>query len=194
MKSELEICVRSLIPFNDLKNKMLKMGFIVQEDFQVNDIYMIKEEKKVSIEDIDSILSNYILVRETVGKRCLLVIKQKEINDKGEILKQSTIKCPIEKVDEGYNFIKNLGYKKLLELRNHNILLSNGKNEIYIQDVESLGTYIEMEKKNLLLPNNNGDTLEEMIENLKQYNFSIDESTFFAKKAYDMLIKMENSK
>ena len=34
MKKELEICVRALVDFEELKAKMLDMGFKVQEDFQ----------------------------------------------------------------------------------------------------------------------------------------------------------------
>jgi len=192
MNKELEICVKSLVPFEELKKQMIEKDFYIQEDFQVNDIYMVKKEKKVFEEELDSILSNYVLVRETVGKRKLLVIKDKKINDKGEIIEQLSIKCRIENIEDGYNFMRNLGYKKILELKNHNILLSNGRNEIYIQDVEGLGTYIEMEQKNLLINNNNGDTIEQMIENIKKYKLPIDETNFFVKKANDILIKKEN--
>lgn len=189
MKKELEICVRALVDFEELKAKMLDMGFKVQEDFQLNDIYMIENDRNVSIDAADDILSNYVLVRETVGKKVMLVIKNKEINEKGEVICQKSIKCQISNRDDGYNFMMNLGYKKFLELNDHNVLLSNGKNEIYIQDIDGLGVYIEMEQKNLLLENNNGDTLEELINNLKQYNLPIDDNDFFAKKAYDMLLK-----
>ena len=188
MKKELEICVRSLIKFDELKVKMMDMGFRIQEDFQLNDIYMVENDREVSISFIDDMLSNYVLVRETVGKKTMLVIKNKEINEKGEVISQKSIKCPIMNKNDGYNFMLNLGYKKFLELKDHNVLLSNGRNEIYIQDVEGLGVYIEMEQKNLLLDNNNGDTIEEIINNLKQYNLPIDESDFFAKKAYDMFL------
>ena len=47
-----------------------------------------------------------------------------------------------------------------------------------------------MEQKNLLLSNNNGNSIEEMINTLKGYNLKIDDSNFFAKKSYDMLKKM----
>ncbi len=61
------------------------------------------------------------------------------------------------------------------------------KNEIYIQDVKGLGTYVEMEQKNLLLENNNGDTIEEMKSVLKGYDLKIDTSDYFVRKAYDAL-------
>lgn len=188
-KKDIEICVRAIITFDELKEKMVSMGFKIQEDFQLNDIYMVENDREVSVDVLDDILSNYVLVRETVGKKIMLVMKNKEINEKGEVVSQKSIKCPIVDKEAGYNFMLNLGYKKFLELKAHNILLSNGKNEIYIQDVAGLGVYVEMEQKNLLLDNNNGNTLEELINNLKQYDLPIDDSNFFAKKAYDMFFK-----
>lgn len=187
---ELEICVKSLVPFNELLDKMLKLGFHVQEDFQLNDIYMIENDQEITMKDTDLLLSNYILVRETVGKRVMLVIKNKKINTKGEIVKQTSTKCLIHKVEDGYKFMKSLGYKKMIEIKDHNVLLSNGQNEIYLQDVEDLGVYVEMEQANLMLDNNNGNSLEEMIDIINNYHLPIDKTNYFAKKAYDMLKKV----
>lgn len=194
MKKELEICVKALVPFKEIINDMLEKGFHVQEEFQLNDIYMVPKDKEIALKEADKLLSNYVLVRETVGKRIMLTLKNKEINSKGEIVKQSSVKCQITNSDDGYKFMKELGYKKILEIKDHNILLSNGKNEIYVQDVEGLGTYIEMEQKNLLLDNNNGNDIEEMINTLNSYNLKIDKSNYFAKKSYDMLKKVIENK
>ena len=194
MKKELEICVKALVPFKEIINDMLKKGFHVQEDFQLNDIYMVPKDKEISLKEADKLLSNYVLVRETVGKRIMLTLKNKEINSKGEIVKQGSVKCQITNIDDGYKFMRELGYKKILEIKDHNILLSNGKNEIYVQDVEGLGTYLEMEQKNLLLDNNNGNNIEEMINALNSYNLKIDKSNYFAKKSYDMLKKVIENK
>ena len=65
--------------------------------------------------------------------------------------------------------------------------MSNGKNKIYIQDAKGIGTYVEMEQKNLLLENNNGDTIDEMKNVLKEYDLKIDTSDYFVRKAYDTL-------
>ena len=48
--------------------------------------------------------------------------------------------------------------------------MSNGKKKIYIQHAKGIGTYVEMEQKNLLLKNNNGDTIEKMKNILKEYD------------------------
>ena len=65
--------------------------------------------------------------------------------------------------------------------------MSNGKNKIYIQDAKGIGTYVEMEQKNLLLENNNGDTIEKMKNILKEYDWKIDTSDYLVRKAYAAL-------
>ena len=186
MKEELEICVKSLVTFNEFYDDMIKKGFHEQENFVLNDIYLVNDDMEVSLENEKIIFSNYVLIRETVGKRKMLVLKHKEVNENGEV-KQESIKCPITDIDKAYDFMKALGYKKLFEISDHNILMSNGKNEIYIQDVKGIGTYVEMEQKNLLLENNNGDTIDEMKNILKEYDLKIDASDYFVRKAYDAL-------
>ena len=119
-----------------------------------------------------------------------MIRKVKDINTKGEIINQTSVKCKIDNVIDGYNFIKSLGYRKIFELKDHNVLMSNNENEIYIQNVEGLGVYIEMEQKNILLSNTNGDSIDELVLNIRKYNLPLDYSDFFVKKASDMLKKI----
>lgn len=191
--NELELCVKSNVSFDKLIKIMKDRGFHIQEDFQMNDIYMIKKEEKISFKNRNNILNDYLLIRETVGKRIMLILKHKEINDKNEIVNQKSVKCPITDINKGYDFLVALNYKKMFELKDHNVLLSNGKNEIYIQNVEKLGTYIEMEQKNLLLENNNGNNIDEMIDILNSYDLPFNKNNYFVKKSEDMLKMIDES-
>lgn len=184
---EKEICLKSNVSFEEIKNIMFDIGFKVQEDFQMNDIYMINKDVDISLDNKDIIFKDNILVRETVGKRTLLVNKIKELDDNGVVIGERKVKCPIADSLSGYNFLCSIGYKKVFELKDHNLLVTNGVNEIYIQDVERLGTYIEMEQKNLLLKNTNGDTIEELVNTIKKYNLPLDYSDISVKKALEML-------
>ena len=184
---EKEICLKSNVSFEEIKNIMFDIGFKVQEDFQMNDIYMINKDVDISLDNKDIIFKDNILVRETVGKRTLLVNKIKKLDDNGVVIGERKVKCPIADSLSGYNFLCSIGYKKVFELKNHNLLVTNGVNEIYIQDVERLGTYIEMEQKNLLLKNTNGDTIEELVNTIKKYNLPLDYSDISVKKALEML-------
>ena len=184
---EKEICLKSNVSFEEIKNIMFDIGFKVQEDFQMNDIYMINKDVDISLDNKDIIFKDNILVRETVGKRTLLVNKIKKLDDNGVVIGERKVKGPIADSLSGYNFLCSIGYKKVFELKDHNLLVTNGVNEIYIQDVEGLGTYIEMEQKNLLLKNTNGDTIEELVNTIKKYNLPLDYSDISVKKALEML-------
>ena len=184
---EKEICLKSNVSFEEIKNIMFDIGFKVQEDFQMNDIYMINKDVDISLDNKDIIFKDNILVRETVGKRTLLVNKIKKLDDNGVVIGERKVKCPIADSLSGYNFLCSIGYKKVFELKDHNLLVTNVVNEIYIQDVERLGTYIEMEQKNLLLKNTNGDTIEELVNTIKKYNLPLDYSDISVKKALEML-------
>ena len=185
---ELKICLKTNASLDTLRENLLNQGFYVQEEFQLNDIYMIDEKIEISLEKKDQIFSNYLLIREKVGQKSSLVFKKKETNGKGE--KQRTVtNCPIVSCYDAYNLMKELGYRKLLNLNVHNILFSNGIHEIYLQDVEELGVYIKMMQKNIKINHNNGDTIEEMINNLKKYDLPITDYNTLAKKSYDMLKK-----
>lgn len=190
MKNELEICVKSLDNFNKTINILKKQGFEIKEDFQLNDIYYVANDCKISLENSNHLLSNYILVRENVGKKIMFVLKEKKFDDKGNIISQTSCKCEIVDKEKGEKFIEQLKYKKMLEIKDHNILLSNGKHEIYVQEVENLGVYIEMEQKNIYSDNNNGDTIEDIITIFNSFNLHIDKKSYFVKKSYDMLEKL----
>ena len=91
----MEICLKSTGSFEELKNIMFDIGFKVQEDFQMNDIYMINKDVDISLDNKDVIFKDNILVRETVGKKILLVNKIKELDDNGIVIGERSIKCPI---------------------------------------------------------------------------------------------------
>lgn len=184
---EKEICLKSTVSFEELKNIMFDIGFKVQEDFQMNDIYMINKNIDISLDNKDIIFKDNIRIREIVGKNISFVNKIKKLDDKGVIIKETSIKCPITDLLSGYNFLCSIGYKKLFDLKDHNLLVTNGVNEIYLQDVEGLGTYIEMEQKNLLLKETNGDTIDELINTIKKYNLPLDYSDISVKKVLEML-------
>ena len=187
MIQDLEICVKSLISFEEMKKNMIDLGFHVQENFILNDIYMVPKDVDISLKNEHQLFSNYVLIRETVGKQKLLVIKRKKIDEKGKIMNQESIKCPITDISKAIVFMEALGYQRLFEIQDHNILMSNGKNEIYLQEIPNLGVYLEMEQKNILLDNNNGESIEELICNFNQYPFKIDSQNYFVKKASDAL-------
>lgn len=184
---KLSVCQRVLSNLEELKEILLNQGFIPQDEYQTDDIYMI--EKELSLENIKEQFPDYVIIREIVGKKSTLIFNQKELDEKGEVIGYSKTNCPIVSCTDAYKLMQNLGYKKLLNLNVHNILFSNGKNEVIVEDVEGLGLYIEMHQDNFKINHNNGDTLEDMINNLKKYDLPLDNSNYVVNKSYEMLKK-----
>ena len=103
---------------------------------------------------------------------------------------QENLKCGIKDIKSGQKFIEALGYKELFRIDDLNILLSNGKNEIYVQDVLDLGVYLEMESKNIYSDNDNGKSIDEIISNFNSYELNVEKDEYFANKSFDMLEKV----
>lgn len=191
MKNELEICVKCLDSVEETLLKLKSLGFTIKEDFILKDTYYAKNDMEVSLTNRSNLFSNYILIRES-NEQINFVLKEKNMDEDGTIINQSSCKCPILDKVKGDIFIKNLGYKELLKINDHNYLLSNGKNELYVQDVENLGVYIEMEQKNIYSDSKNGNNINEMISILNSYELNIKEDNYFVKKSFDMLEKVIN--
>ena len=189
MKSELEICVRSLDNKDEVIDKLKNLGFIVKEEFMMKDIYYVKDNMEISLENKNNILSDYILIRN-VEDRVEFVIKRKKYDDNGDIIYQENLKCEIKDIKSGQAFIEALGYKELFRIDDENILLSNGRNEIYVQDVRDLGVYLEMESKNIYSNNDNGKSIDEIISNFNSYGLNVEKDEYFANKSFDMLEKL----
>ena len=186
MNEELEICVKCFDSYEKIMKKLKKYNFTVKEDFQLNDIYMIENNIDINKLDDYAILSNYILIRETIGKNKWLVHKYKEFNDKKEIVKQENSKCKVTDVDAAFEFMKSLGYKELFKIDDHNTLVSNGENELYIQVLSNGEIYIEMEQKNIYSENLNGNDIDEMVKNLNKYKLNIG-NFYFENKSINCL-------
>ena len=178
MKEELEICVRCFDSYEKLMKKLEKKNFVIKEDFQLNDIYMISKDIDINNTDVYEILNDYVLLRETVGKNKWLVHKYKEFNDKKEIIKQGKSQCKIIDINKAKEFMESLGYKDLFSIEDHVVLVSNGKNELYIQHLSNGDIYIEMEQENIYSDNLNGNDIDEMIKNLNKYKFKIGDFYF----------------
>lgn len=62
-------------------------------------------EKLISLNNKNIIFKDNILVRETVGKKTILVNKIKELDNNGAVVAEHSIKCSISDSRSGYNFL-----------------------------------------------------------------------------------------
>lgn len=182
MQMETEITVLVKSDYETLQKELKEKGFQIDEEYTLNDVYMLDERIDISNMSYLEILKNCILVRNIIGFEMELLYKYKKYDTNGDILEQGKVKCPITDVDKAVRFMETIHYKKMFDINDDCIVYTNGKNKLAVQLVNDKYIFIEMESDE-----NNDESVDEMKKDILSYNLSIDESNFFVKKAELML-------
>ena len=182
MEIDNEIAVLVKTDYDALQKELYEKDFKIEEEYLVNDVYMLDERVDISNLGYLDILKNCILVRNIVGFEMELLYKYKKYDVNGDILEQGKVKCPITDVSKAVKFMETIHYKKMFEINDDCIVYSNGKNKLAVQLVNDKYIFIEMESDE-----NNNKSIEELEKDLLSYNLSIDKNNFFVKKAEMML-------
>lgn len=190
---EKEITVEVDTSLNNLIDILNNNNFKIREEYDLIDIYMVKNDIKLDDNYLD-ILKNCVLIRHVIEKdkeTKLITYKYKEYNDIGEILNQGKINCKIESIDSAYELLKQLGYNKLIHIKDHISVYSNDTCELCIQEVNNKHIYIEIEDECHYI-NKTYETIEEMKDEFDRYNIPIKNNNYFVKKAEIELKEMFN--
>ena len=184
MKYEDEITVEVDAPLEVLKSILEKHNFKVMNEYYINDIYLLKNDIKIN-NDYLNILKNCVLIRHVIQKnkdKKTITYKYKEYNDKKEIVKQGSVDCHIDSVEEAIQLLNVLNYKEVIKVFDHLIIYSNGTDEFAVQIVNNKHIYIEIEEKGNYM-NNEYKNIDEMKEAIIKYNIPIKNNDFFVRKA-----------
>ena len=183
MTIEKEITVETNLSIKELDKALKEKGFKVVKEYDVIDKYMV-QKYQVTIDNYLETLSKSVLIREIKSdvNQKLLMYKYKKYNKENEIVKQGSIKCPVESLEKAEELLNALEYSKLLDINDHVIVYTNEETELHVQEVNNKHTYIEME-----LTCNTLDkkyiNVDDMIKDLEKYNIPYDSSNYFVKKA-----------
>lgn len=190
MEYEKEITVEVTCTLDELENKLKKCGFVVLDQYDVNDIYMIDKNFK-NEEDNLELLKHCILIRDimyTDRNLKFITYKYKEYNDKKEIVKESKVNCSIESIDDAKELFQSINYEELIRVNDHLTVYSNNIDEILVQFVNGKHIYIEIEEQCNYIDKKYLD-IEEMKEVISKYNIPIKDNNYYAKKAEVELIE-----
>lgn len=182
MKMEKEITVLVKTDYKTLEKELKENNFVLKEEYVINDIYMIDDSIDILNTAELEILKNCILVRDIKNITKELLYKYKEYDDKGNIIEQGKVKCPITNIDKAIEFMEAIKYKKLFQIYDKCLVFANTKTELVVQLVNNKYILIEMED-NCEYIDKKYETIEELKQNLFSYNLSIDKSNIFVKKA-----------
>lgn len=192
-----EITVKIECSINELYKMLESKGFSIVDKYRLDDIYYIKNTIEVNKDSIKEILSNCILLRNITQykpndffdsyKIIKITLKQKEINSKGEIIKQTKNDCEISDIQQGKNFIIALGYKELVEIKENSIVYGKDGLNIAVKDIDGEEPLIEIETdKN----NSELNTIDKIKQKIEELNIPIDRSNYFVKKVELKLEKL----
>lgn len=106
MEIDNEITVLVKTDYDALQKELYEKDFKIEEEYLVNDVYMLDERVDISNMSYLDILKNCILVRDIVGFEKQLLYKYKKYNNNGDILEQGKVKCPIEDINKAIKFME----------------------------------------------------------------------------------------
>lgn len=184
-----EITVKVNGSFDKVIEILVNKGFEISDKFSLEDSYFIPKNIDVNKMSIREILSNAVIVRE-VGRDKVLVFKKKEIDNKGNILKQEKIECNILNIDDAKRFMEAIGYKELMEIDEDDICYSKDGLGLVLKNVRNGDNLIEVET----IEEEGLSTAEDLKEKVLELRLPIDTSNFFVKKAEEELKKIIRNK
>lgn len=180
---ENEITVKANCSLEKLQNFLLNNGFKELEKYYFTDIFLIPGEINIYEENTRNILKKAILLREANGittnrNSKKMVFKKKEINEIGEIVSQTAIKCSIDSVEEAKKIFYAVGFKELMKINELHISFIKDNFKIIVKkNIDNNYVLIEAET------NMHYKTIKELQNKIKEIKDYIDLNDFFVKKA-----------
>jgi len=198
IKEENEITVRIIGNIKEVYKILEDKGFEITEESTYTDIFMIPDYIINKMSDMESrdILKHAILIRNlenktnnTTNKR--ITFKEKQFNNKGEIISQKATNCNIYDIDEAITFFEAIKYSKIMEITERDTIYEKNGLEVAIKDVQNGDNLIEIET---ISSDNKFDTIEKLKEKIINLEIPIDNNNFFVKKAEIELDKILGKK
>lgn len=191
IKQENEITIRILCSKEKLIKHLEEKGLKKGRRFRLNDHYLIPKTLKLEELTIREILSKAVIIRniENDGKIVnKITFKNKNINEKGEIVSQTATSCEVIDYTEGIRLFEELGYYEIMNIIEDDIIYYNDKIELAIKDIYNGDLLIETET------NNNIKTIEELKKMIERLEILFEKDNYFVKKAEETLDKILKEK
>ena len=188
MKLENEITVKITCSYEELTRLMKENGFAVINELELLDTYYIKSEIDIEEYTNSELLSNYLIVRVPSNNNPQITYKYKRFEEDGSIKEQGKVNCDIYDEKQATSLLEQIGYKKLLSIKNHIKFFKR-------EDVLFVAAYVNDEYLCLEYSGKDDETIETVIETFNtKYSFiPHDGSNYFINKAMIEMDKIRNS-
>jgi predicted adenylyl cyclase CyaB len=142
---EIEPTVEVFEKEKDIDKKLTEAGFELVEEYSVDDIYMSNQHESIKELSSFEILKNSFLIRNINDEIIQLVYKNKEFDEKGQIISEEKYRIPIEDIENAKKFFENLGFKEIFQMYDEIKVYKKGEVELQVEKVKNLGIFIELE-------------------------------------------------
>lgn len=185
-----EITVRITCTLQEMCNILKNKGFSIVDKYNLEDIYYTKKDVHISKENAREILKKCVLIRKVTQfipqdfkksyTELKLTLKNKQIDNDGNITKQEKIECKIKDIEQGKEFIKALEYKELMTIKEKDIVYEKDHLKLAIKDIENGENLIEIET---IEDNSDFDTTDKLIKKINELKIPINTEDYYVKKA-----------
>lgn len=178
-----EITVKLKCTVEEICKILESKGFQFVERYLLDDIYYIPNTINIKNMSERDILSKAIILRNVEVyipnkyRESKLTYKKKEIDQEGNIVKQSKVDCKIIDSNDGKKFLEAIDYKAIMQIKEMDYLYKKNELQICIKDVLNGDKLIEIEENEQL------DTIDKIKQELERLNLPVDTNDYFIKKA-----------
>ena len=187
-----EITTKVLMTNAELYSLLEKHGFDLVEEYTLNDTYYSSLGGKEKVKEIDyqTLIRSSMVVRkvtesEGIYEECL-IYKNKKFDECGNVIGESKVRLKVESCEKLNLLLTSAGFESWCKVVNNSKCYKKGEAEILVQEVENLGTFIEIEEFKSMENLSNEEKFISLIEFVKSLNIVTD-SEYSAKKPYLLL-------
>lgn len=185
--NDIEITCEVYDDIPHIKEELEKHNFHYVEEFTLDDIYMHNPETGEFTQNKGKITDTLIIryVNENDKK---IICKKRNYDSKGRQKGTEKTMLKIQNMKEAEKLLNMLGYNRFLRMIDKNYMYEHENYIAYIQNVEGLGTFLEIEAKS---KENIEAEIQKLIELIKTFKLKIG-INFDVRKA-ELLYKKEKA-
>lgn len=178
-----EITVKVKYTYEKLETFLKNKGFKELSKYKFTDTFLIPKEINIYEKNVREILRKAVLLREADGittnkTNKKITFKNKNINEHGEIISQSSINCSINSIEDAKKIFEAIGYKEIMKIKEiHSVFEKDNFKIIIKSNIENKYILLEAEI------NEHYKSIEELKNKIKEIEQCIDLTDFFVKKA-----------
>ncbi|MCI9087819.1 MAG: hypothetical protein HFJ32_04625 [Clostridia bacterium] len=179
-KEDREITCEVFEEVSNIKKILENNGFHYVEEFTLDDIYLSNCNTN-QFAPKDGKITDTLIIRYVNENDKKIICKKRNYDESGFEISTTKAIVRIENIEDAERVLDMLGYVRYLRMIDKNYMYESDNHIAYIQEVEGLGTFLELEARN------KETTTEHLVKYLQ--NFHLKTGSKFDTRKAEMLYK-----